>query len=86
HRSKVSFYRHLDVDILHHPILYCTQAGTAILNYQLVAAHQLPLSSGAVESLIRQAVNLRMKGNSKFWLQDNAEIMLHLRCQLITGS
>ncbi|MEH2083707.1 MAG: patatin-like phospholipase family protein, partial [Nostoc sp.] len=30
HRSKVSFYRHLDVDILHHPILYCTQAGTAI--------------------------------------------------------
>lgn len=52
-----------------------------LLNYQLVAAHYLPLGSGAVESLIRQAVNLRMKGNSKFWLIDNAEIMLHLRCQ-----
>ncbi len=57
-----------------------------LLNYQLVAAHQLPLGSGAVESLIRQAVNLRMKGNSKFWLQHNAEIMLHLRYQLIAGS
>ncbi|MDZ7970438.1 MAG: ISLre2 family transposase [Nostoc sp. DedSLP03] len=54
-----------------------------LLNYHLVAAHHLPLGSGAVESLIRQAVNLRMKGNSKFWLQNNAEIMLHLRCQWI---
>ncbi|MBH8578229.1 ISLre2 family transposase [Nostocaceae cyanobacterium CENA369] len=52
-----------------------------LLNYPLVASHQLPLGSGAVESLIRQAVNLRMKGNGKFWLPDNAEIMLHLRCQ-----
>ncbi len=57
-----------------------------LLNYPLVAAHQLPLGSGAVESLIRQAVNLRMKGNSKFWLQNNAEIMLHLRCKWIAGS
>lgn len=57
-----------------------------LLNYHLVAAHQLPLGSGAVESLIHQAVNLRMKGNSKFWLEDNAEIMLHLRCQSIAGS
>ena len=57
-----------------------------LLNYHLVAAHHLPLGSGAVESLIRQAVNLRMKGNSKFWLPDNAEIMLHLRCQWIAGN
>lgn len=57
-----------------------------LLNYHLVAAHHLPLGSGAVESLIRQAVNLRMKGNSKFWLQNNAEIMLHLRCQWIAGN
>jgi hypothetical protein len=35
-----------------------------LLNYPLIIAHQLPLGSGAVESLIRQAVNLRMKGNS----------------------
>lgn len=54
-----------------------------LLKYNLVASQKLPLGSGAVESLIRQAVNLRMKGNSKFWLQNNAEIMLHLRCQWI---
>ncbi|MBG1265975.1 ISLre2 family transposase, partial [Nostoc sp. WHI] len=40
----------------------------------------------AIESLIRQVVNLRIKGNSKFWLKDNAEIILHLRCQWIAGS
>lgn len=57
-----------------------------LLRYNEVASRKLPLGSGAVESLIRQVVNLRMKGNSKFWLQDNAEIMLHLRCQWIAKS
>ena len=57
-----------------------------LLKYNEVATKKLPLGSGAVESLIRQVVNLRMKGNSKFWLQDNAEIMLHLRCQWIAKS
>ncbi|MBD2565522.1 ISLre2 family transposase [Nostoc linckia FACHB-391] len=57
-----------------------------LLKYNEVATNKLPLGSGAVESLIRQVVNLRMKGNSKFWLQDNAEIMLHLRCQWIAKS
>ncbi len=51
------------------------------LNYAEVLACQLPIGSGSIESLIRQVVNLRMKGNSKFWLKENAEIMLHLRCQ-----
>ncbi len=50
-----------------------------ISDIKTVALKKLPLGSSAVESLIRQVVNLRMKGNSKFWLQDNAEIMLHLR-------
>ncbi len=49
-------------------------------------ARKLSIGSGAVESLIRQVVNLRMKINSKFWLQNNAEIMLHLRCQWIAKS
>lgn len=57
-----------------------------LLKYNEVEARKLPLGSGAVESLIRQVVNLRMKGNSKFWLQNNAEIMLHLRCQWIAKS
>lgn len=55
------------------------------LNYAKVSDHKLPISSGAIESLIRQVINLRMKGNSKFWLKGNAEVMLHLRCQWITG-
>lgn len=54
-----------------------------LLKYNEVSSQKLPLGSGAVESLIRQVVNLRMKGNSKFWLKNHAEIMLHLRCQWI---
>jgi hypothetical protein len=57
-----------------------------LLKYNEVAFLKLPLGSGAVESLIRQVVNLRMKGNGKFWLKNNAEIMLHLRCQWIAGT
>lgn len=38
-----------------------------LLESNKVAFQKLPLGSGAVESLIRQVVNLRMKGNSKFW-------------------
>ena len=56
------------------------------LSYAKVLRKKLPIGSGAIESLIRQVVNLRMKGNSKFWLKNNAEIMLHLRCQWIAGS
>jgi len=55
-------------------------------NYHKISSLKLPIGSGAVESLIRQAVNLRMKGNSKFWLKNNAEIILHARCQWIAGS
>ena len=54
-------------------------------NYHKISKIKLPIGSGAVESLIRQAVNLRMKGNSKFWLKNNAEIILHARCQWIAG-
>lgn len=45
----------------------------------------IPLGSGAVESAIRRVVNLRMKGAGIFWLAENAERMLYLRCQLLTG-
>ena len=51
------------------------------LNYPQVAAQHFPMGSGAIESLIRQVVNLRLKGNGKFWLKENAEIMLYSRCQ-----
>lgn len=56
------------------------------LNYSHVAAQKLPIGSGAIESLIRQVVNLRLKGNGKFWLLENAEAMLHARCQWVAGT
>ena len=42
----------------------------------------IPIGSGAIESTIRRVVNLRLKGAGMFWLQENAEAFLHLRCQL----
>ena len=54
--------------------------------YKRVAALNLPIGSGSIESLVRQVVNLRLKGNGKFWLQAHAEIMLHGRCQWAAGT
>ncbi len=42
-----------------------------------------PMGSGAVELAIRCVVNLRLKGNSIFWLPEHAEAVLHLRSQLV---
>ncbi len=49
------------------------------LNYDQISRLNLPIGSGAVESLIRQVVNLRLKGNGSFCLRRNAEIILHAR-------
>jgi hypothetical protein len=54
--------------------------------YQHIAAMNLPIGSGSIESLVRQVVNLRLKGNGKFWLEDHAEIMLYGRCQWAAGT
>ena len=51
------------------------------LDYARFKAQKLPLGSGAVESLIRQVVNLRLKSSGKAWLKENAEAFLHARCQ-----
>ena len=53
--------------------------------YQQLAELHLPIGSGAVESLIRQVVNLRLKGNGKFWLKEHAEGMLLARCRWAAG-
>ena len=55
------------------------------LQYAQVATLKLPIGSGAVESLLRQVVNLRIKGAGKFWLVEHAEIMLYARCQWAAG-
>jgi hypothetical protein len=53
------------------------QAGR--LDYAKFRRRRLPVGSGAIESAIRRVINLRLKGNSVFWKQDNAEGMLVLR-------
>jgi hypothetical protein len=49
------------------------------LDYAKFRRRKLPVGSGAIESAIRRVINLRMKGNSIFWNEDNAEGMLQLR-------
>jgi len=46
----------------------------------------IPLGSGSIESSIRRVVNNRMKSNGMFWRAENAEIMLQLRCQVMSCS
>ena len=49
------------------------------LAYARFRRRKLPLGSGAIESAVRRVINLRMKGNSLFWQEANAEAMLVLR-------
>ena len=73
--------------IMTHQINYFDKRrNNGLLNYDKISQLNLPIGSGVVESLIRQAVNLRLKGNGKFWLEENAEIILHARCQWLSGA
>ena len=56
------------------------------INYQAARKRNIPIGSGAVESAIRRVVNLRLKSAGMFWKVENAEGMLHLRCQLKSGN
>ena len=55
------------------------------MRYDVLKSKNLPIGSGAVESAIRQVINMRLKGVGKFWLKENAEGFLHLRCYLKAG-
>jgi len=57
----------------------------AHMKYAWYKRRRIPIGSGAIESCIRRVVNLRMKGAGIFWLQENAEAFLHLRCQYKAG-
>lgn len=46
---------------------------------------KLPIGSGPMESAIRRVINLRMKGNGIFWLEENAEAMIMLRSYYKAG-
>lgn len=56
------------------------------INYRSFKAGKLPIGSGVIESTIRRVVNLRLKGAGMFWIKENAEGLLHLRCQLKAGT
>jgi hypothetical protein len=55
------------------------------LDYATYRRRGLPLGSGAIESAIRRVINLRLKGNSIFWGEENAEAMLVLRGLVLSG-
>lgn len=57
-----------------------------LINYRSFKLKNMPIGSGVIESTIRRVVNLRLKGAGMFWLKENAEGLLHLRCQLKAGT
>ena len=52
------------------------------MQYASLKKAQRPCGSGAVESMVRRVINMRMKSNGAFWLEDNAEGMILLRSYL----
>lgn len=55
------------------------------MQYARFKEQGVPRGSGAIESVIRRVINLRVKSNGKFWLRQNAENILHLRANLKCG-
>lgn len=55
------------------------------LEYATFRRRGLPLGSGAIESAIRRVNNLRLKGNSIYWEEENAEAILVLRGWVLSG-
>lgn len=67
-------------------IAYLQKHGDAgHLSYPHFRGLGIPLGSGAIESSIRRVINLRLKSNSMYWREPNAELMLHLRAQVISN-
>jgi len=54
------------------------------MDYATFRRRGLPCGSGAIESAIRRAINLRLKGNSIFWEAENAEAVLLLRSLVLS--
>jgi hypothetical protein len=55
------------------------------MDYARFRRRGVPLGSGAIESAIRRVINLRLKGNSISWYEENAEGMLFLRCLVLSN-
>jgi hypothetical protein len=55
------------------------------LRYAWFRCRGVPLGSGAIESTIRRVINLRLKGNSIYWTEENAEAVFQLRAAAVSG-
>src|SRR5208282_1243375 len=55
------------------------------LRYDCFRCRGVPLGSGAIESTIRRVINLRLKGNSIYWTEGNAEAVFQLRAAVVSG-
>jgi len=55
------------------------------LQYLTFKRRGLPFGSGAVESTIRRIINLRLKSNATYWLEENAEAVFAIRAALLSG-
>ena len=53
------------------------------MQYKKFKRAKLLCGSGLVESAVRRIINLRFKGSSSFWLQDNLEKLIFLRCAFL---
>lgn len=54
------------------------------MQYLTFKRRGLPFGSGAVESTIRRVVNLRLKNNAMYWLEENAEAIFAIRAALLS--
>jgi hypothetical protein len=53
------------------------------LRYATFRRRGIPCGSGAIESTIRRVINLRLKSNAIYWLEENAEGMFAIRSLLL---
>ena len=55
------------------------------LRYSCFRYRGVPQGSGAIESTIRRVINLRLKGNSIYWTETNAEAVFHSCAAVVSG-
>lgn len=53
------------------------------MRYDEYRLQGLPIMTSAVESMIKR-INRRVKGSEKFWSEEGAEIVLHLRADYLS--
>ncbi len=60
-----------------------THGSEGHLQYFTFRRRGIPCGSGAIESTIRRVINLRLKSNAMYWLEENAEAMFAIRALIL---